>query len=358
MRILLIADDLELGGVSTVVVNLAGELVARGYEVGVMASDTGALWDELPATCARHYSPSRFSIFAFPRALRRAVADGGYTVVHAHQRGVALWAKIALRGLGVPIVEHVHNQFRANALSALSFRGDRLIACGSAVERMLVDEFGRRADRVDLVLNGVPEVGAIDSDRRPGAGEGFHILGVGRLSEQKDPERFVRVISELRPLLPHGSLRATWVGDGPLRADVERLIDDHDLSGVVALTGARDDIPEQLAAADLLLLTSRREGLPLVILEALRAGRGVVTPSVGSCADAVRNGVDGRLYAPDLSDAALAALLAEDLMNARAAEWGPAARESFLARFTLTAMTDGVVTTYRKAARHQPHPVD
>ena len=140
MGVLLVTDALEPGGLERVVVELAAGLAEAGHAVGVHAAAGGGLWDRLPETVVRHPldgTPTAGSI----RALLRS---GRYAVVHAHQRKVSMLARIAATGLGVPVVEHVHNVFRPSPIARLlSFRAPMLIACGTAVRTMLIDGFGR-----------------------------------------------------------------------------------------------------------------------------------------------------------------------------------------------------------------------
>jgi glycosyltransferase involved in cell wall biosynthesis len=109
------------------------------------------------------------------------------------------------------------------------------------------------------------------------------ILGVFRLSPEKRPLDFVRIIAVLRKKYP--SLRAVICGDGPMRGEVQRLMRRLKLETVIFLPGFVTDIPVWLRSADLLLHTSSSESLPTVLLEAQAAGLPVVctdTPGGGS----------------------------------------------------------------------------
>lgn len=356
--VLLVTDALEPGGLERVVVDLAAGLAADGRAVGVHAALGGAFWNELPPTVTRHPSPGTPTV----RSIRRLLGTGGYDVLHAHQRKVALRANAAAAGLGVPVVEHVHNVFPTTPLGRLlSFRSPLLVACGSAVQAMLEDDFRRSPDRIRLVPNGVRDlaggpVPALPSAVWPGT---LRLVGVGRLTEQKDPLRFVRLIAALRPLLEGTDLRAVWVGGGPLLATVEQEVERLGLTDVVALVGQQRDVHRYLGDADALLLTSRWEGLPLVALEALAMGRGLLLPDVGSCADAVGAGAVGQLYDPTLPDELLAAEFADLLTPERLLDWSVAARLRFEARFTFARVLEQVAAAYDDAlgvTRSAPGP--
>ena len=98
------------------------------------------------------------------------------------------------------------------------------------------------------------------------------IVGIGRLAKQKDQATLLDALALLR----HRDWRLTLVGDGPLRGDLERQAARLGIAARVTFTGYTDPLPH-LIAADLLVLSSRWEGLPAVALEALASGLPVVT---------------------------------------------------------------------------------
>lgn len=356
MRVLHLNDEMDHGGLQTVLVSLCRALVDREVTVGVMAASGGPQWANLPPEVRRFPTSSlrttvgRLRLLA---ALRRSVRTHSWHVVHVHQRGVALCARVALLGTGVPVVEHVHNSFRAGWVARLlSFRGHHLIACGSAVGRMLERDFGRRPDRITIVENGVDDLGrdrdlTLPCTDRPVP----KIVGIGRLHEQKDPLRFVEIIRQLNR--DDLVVEAEWVGDGPLRSAVEADLEADPVRGL-HLAGQSNDVPGRLVDADLLLLTSRWEGLPLVALEASSLGRGLVLPAVGSCADVAVPDVNGLLLPPDEPPAATAARLRAVLNAETLAAWGKASRDQYLQASTTSQMTDEVIGIYALVRRLPP----
>jgi glycosyltransferase involved in cell wall biosynthesis len=113
---------------------------------------------------------------------------------------------------------------------------------------------------------------------------------IARFVPQKDHRLLIEALTGL-----DGDWRLLLVGDGPLRAGVEEAISIAGLRGRVECLGDRSDVAGLLAAADLCVLATRWEGLPLCILEAMRAALPVVATDVGGMSEAVTDGVTGYL---------------------------------------------------------------
>ena len=126
--------------------------------------------------------------------------------------------------------------------------------------------------------------------------EAFLWLTVGRLEPQKDHESLLRAAAGLRE--QHSYLRVALAGDGPLRDSLQRLSRRMALEDVVCWLGVRTDVPDLLAASDAFVLSSRWEGSPNALLEALAAALPVVATDVGGVRDLVEDGRSGYLVPP------------------------------------------------------------
>lgn len=360
-RILLVADDLQTGGVARVVLNLATALTESGRPVGLAAGPGGGMWNQVPTGCEIHPFPDGKGVIPFIKriiALRSHVKTGRYDLIHAHQRGVALAARIATTGTPTTVIEHVHSIGPPRRIGRfVSFRGHVLVACGTAVAEMLTRDYGRRESRVTVVLNGIRDSGASSPRSMSSIVERpLRVIGAGRLSEEKDPSRFVRVIAALARVMPDGSVQATWYGDGPLRDQTESLITELGLTSILTLPGHREDLAFEYQHADLLLLTSHWEGLPLVALESLAAGCAIALPDVGSCRDAFGSEHVGFLYSTDTPDDELARLIRDELNPAQLATTAIHARARYLAAFTLERMVASMFDVYAAAWSPKSRP--
>lgn len=188
------------------------------------------------------------------------------------------------------------------------------LAVGTGAAREVERLCGLPAGRVRPVPNAVPPVGAdVVAVPRP-AGPGLVVGAVARLDRQKGLDVLLRAVA------PIAGARVVLVGDGPERGALEALAAQLGLAGRLTITGWREDARTHLPSFDVVAMPSRREGLPLVLLEALTAGRAVVATDVGSVTDVVVDGRTGLLVPVDDVAAltgALQALAADPALRER-----------------------------------------
>ncbi|MGI5237697.1 glycosyltransferase family 4 protein [Dactylosporangium sp. CA-139066] len=321
------------GGIGRHVGMLAEGLVARGHEVSVHGpAATGEQFGfaakgarfvpvEIPA------SPQPGDVLAV-RALRRSVR--GADVIHAHSLRAGLVAALA-RPAGTPLVVTWHNLVLANGLRArlyhpLERRVARAADVTLAVSGDLADrarELGARDVRLAKVPAPVPRPVGRDRDavrEELGAEAGQPlVLAVGRLHPQKGFETLVSAAARWRDREPEPFVAIA--GSGPSYMSLaQRISVEH---APVHLLGYRDDVPDLLAAADLVVATSVWEGQPLFVQETLAAGVPLVSTAVGGVPDVV--GDAARLVAPhdvDAVDDAVVALLDDPAARAELGRQG------------------------------------
>jgi glycosyltransferase involved in cell wall biosynthesis len=164
----------------------------------------------------------------------------------------------------------------------------------------------------------------------------FVALLAANLRPEKHAVRFVRAVARAAQIEPRvrGIVAGAGAELGAVVAEVQRS------HGTVQALGRRDDVPALLAAADVVCLSSAFEAMPVVLVEAMAAGKPIIATRVGGVVDLVSDGLSGVLVPPADEGAFAAAVvdLARDPGRARAL--GRAAHKVFLERFTLDRMVE------------------
>jgi len=178
------------------------------------------------------------------------------------------------------------------------------------------------------------------------------VLLVGRLHPQKDIPNLLEAAARLRPA--HPDLVVAIAGGGPQRAALEGRVRSHGLDSTVQFLGQRSDVPDLMAAADVVVMCSIWEGHGLVVGEALSLGRPLVATAVGPVADLVMDGVTGRLVPPADPPALAAAIgdLLDDPLAAR--RMGQAGAERMQTTMSPDALVDQVAEVYRRLLEAKP----
>ena len=292
------------------------------------------------------------------RCGRCAASSAASALVHAHGLTAGWIASLAVRVRRhrPAVVVTVHNlvldETAGRAVKVLRVferqvfrRADGLIAVSPEVGGY-VHEYTTRPVRVIRPLGPAPEARRPRDEVRQalGARDGQPlVVCVARLHPQKG---LSTLIEAARLLTVRGlALRVAIVGEGPLASELERQIRRSGLDSTVTLAGPSDNAPDELAAADLVVIPSVWESGPLVLAEALLLGRPVVATPVGLVPEVVRDGESGRIVpvgdARALADA-VAELLADPVRAAKMAEAGRASVQRVLAADALIEATEAL----------------
>lgn len=311
MRILHVIESLDFGGAEKVTVSLANGM-AETHDVTVCClKRVGALGNQLDrrvrVVCLDKRDGNDYRL---PWRLARLIREHGHDVVHTHNWAVFLEGGFAGRLAGVRTLLHtVHGPYpeypstpRArlklslrHALERrLARRFRRIVTVSDAIRGYITKDIRIPADRLVTVHNGIPAIGGY-APRPERATVTF--MTVGRLAPIKNHVMMLRAFRELATTDPR--VRLVIVGDGPERPAIEDFVREHRLADRVTLPGFRDDIAALLPEADVLLLTSRYEGISIALLEAMRAGLPAIGTAVGGIPETIRDDRTGLLVAPD-----------------------------------------------------------
>src|SRR6185312_9533424 len=171
----------------------------------------------------------------------------------------------------------------------------------------------------------------------------------GRLAEQKRVDDLLKALDLVQHVQP--DVRTLIAGEGPLRERLEETASAYRLDGRVRFLGHREDVPRLLAASDMLVLPSSYEGLPNVVLGAMRFRKPVVATAAPGTTEVVVDGETGLLV--PIGDQIQLARAIRDLARdpAQARRLGEAGRVRVEAQFTAAAMVDHFAELYEQLAR-------
>ena len=376
MRVILTGVAIEGGGAEQVIQDLASGLVAAGHQVTLaFLEGTEQSVPSLEAQgicCLRLLQRQRFAesaladftpgcVFRFAGLFRRLRPD----VIHSHIPRPTLWVSLAKRltGRSIPLVytEHsiqeIYPSWARWLYRLILPRVDHVVAVSEAAERSFLARWGWSSDRVGTIWNGI-DVERMAPTSEPSATRrrlavepsAPFVLNVARTIPAKAQEILVQAMARVHETCPDA--RCLIAGTAEHGSETAKLVADtiHGLSAgsYVQMLGDRSDIPDLLAASDVFVLSSRQEGFPITILEAMAAGKPVVATDVGGCAEAVVHGETGLIVPPEDPDALANAILQLLQNPEQARRMGEAGRKRVEGHFTVGAMVRKHIELYER----------
>lgn len=379
VRVLHIITRLVVGGAQENTLLTVARLDRARYDVtlasGPATGPEGSLEERIPddiqfvriPELIRQLHPIKDAV-----ALARLVAlmrRGRFHIVHTHTTKAGLVGRIAARLAGVPIVIHTphghafHDYLSRGWSEALKVverwlaRWTNAIICLTPGERDDHLRFGvAPADKFEIIHSGVDlsryagaKVEAETKRRELNLPSSGPLVGcVARLVPVKGVQYLLEAAPMIRALVPEATV--VFVGDGPLRPEMERRAADLSLNGGVAFLGLRDDVADLMPLFAVVVLPSLNEGMGRAAVEAMAAGRPVVGTRVSGIQDVIAHEVSGLLVPP--ADAreiagAVARLLREPALGIRLTTTARAE----LHQYSVEAMMGRIERLYASLAR-------
>lgn len=361
VRVMHVVHSFGVGGLENVIVQLINRLPPARFEHVVLALSTVSDFRQRIVrpdvrVIALHKPPGH-AVPLYPR-LYRLLRELRPHVLHTCN--LAALEVVPLAWLArVPLRVHAEHGWDIHDPQGCNPRYQRLrrlyrpfVSHYVAVSRDLDDYLGRAvgvpARRRSLIANGVDTDTFAPAQGAPRAVPGcpfeprrHWLVGtVGRLQTVKNQPLLARAFVQALHNQPamRDAARLVIVGEGPLRAEVERVLDEAGMGDLAWLPGARDDVAELLRSLDLFVLPSQAEGTSCTLQEAMASGLPVVATAVGGTPDLVQEGVTGHLVPPDDEQALAAAIVRAFDDRGAAFRQGKAGRECALRCFAIGAM--------------------
>lgn len=348
------------GGAETHAIDLIKGLAAKGHSIVLVTGkiDEGCRGGPSEGVAAHFELPFQtvnpFDKLKIYRRLAEIAAEHRIEIVHAHHQTGAYLADQLWRRKHIPYVVTVHGPWHSAPFKKANYKAfHRLIAVSDSLQRLLITRFRVPHDRIRTIRNGVDarRFEGISSNEAArfrsafGVGADEIVLSmIGRIAKAKG---HFDLLNALKLLPPDLRYRCLIVGEGNERTRLERCAESLGLSQKVTFCGYQSNIPVVLAATDIMLLPSHREGLPLSIVEAMLSKVPVIAASVGGVPEIITHGRDGLLF--QAGDTATLAALIRQLVGDTSLrqQLAQAGRRTASKRFLAGTMIDETEAYYQ-----------
>lgn len=356
-RVAYVITNTEIGGAQSHVADLLRAMRGR-IDATLLAGGDGPLFAAARASGARivplpllDNAMSPLKAVATLRQLMAGLREAAPDLIHVHSAKAGALGRLAARLLGIPVVYTVHGFAFKPAAPLVRRVASRLaewclaplttrLICVADSERLLAAGLPLPASRVSVIHNGIP-----DTDCRAQPGNPLkRIVMVARFAAPKRPDTVIRAFA--RAGLDHCEL--VIAGDGPTRDAMQQLAGQL-APGRVQFPGNVTDIPALLAASQLFVLASDHEGLPVSVLEAMRAGLPVVASDLPGIREQFRDTSAAVLVAGNDEAVMADALVTLACDPARRMAMGQAARARWAQAFDIDTMANATWKIYQQA---------
>jgi lipopolysaccharide/colanic/teichoic acid biosynthesis glycosyltransferase len=323
MKLLHIVGESKFGGGSVIIVELARMARDRGWDVDVLTTDPAmtevldchgigvvpldAIWREI-----RPLQDLK-GLWRLYRFLR----ENRYTAVHTHTSKGGFVGRLAAWMAGVPVIVHTVHGFafheQSSPLAVRVYAAMERAAAHWCHRIVTVSEFHRRwglslgigsEQQMVAIPNGISpdrvtqKAGREATRAAMGVSTGdYVIVSIGRLATGKGLEDLLESVAAAHKEV-NTPIQVWLPGTGPLRPLLEEIANKPELAGIVRFLGFREDIGDLLAASDLVVLPSLREGLSIALLEAMAAEKPAIATTIGSNREVTREGEAAYLIPP------------------------------------------------------------
>jgi glycosyltransferase involved in cell wall biosynthesis len=366
LRIAIMLESDGPGGAETMVLRLSEELRRRGHFILPVCRAHGNGW------LGGQFRQAGFPLEVYqlnspidPGCVRRLIGlfrQYRIDTLHSHEFTTSVYGALAARILGLPHVVTMHggltvcNALRRRVALRWAMRSsDHTVVVSNATRRQFAKDLGLPESLLTVVPNGVPvrlgDAAAVRKELGVGADDCV-LLAVGNLESHKGH----RVLLEALALLDRRGLRAPWklvIAGGRGGPELRPLLDyvkEAGLDDRVRIILNRNDIPDLLALADVFVMPSLWEGLPMALLEAMLAEKAIVASATAGIPEAITPGREGLLVPP--GDVAALADALRDLMTdpRRRGELGACALLRASDNFTVQVMAERYERLYSRSS--------
>lgn len=294
LRVLHVFAEMNRGGAETMIMNLYRSINRSElqFDFVVHTKNKCAFDDEIRLLGGKIYYVPAYSgknHFEYIKAWENFLKEHPeYKVIHGHVRSTASIYLKKAKKYGLTTIAHSHNTSSGSGFSSIAknilqyqirYIADYLFACSQNAGTWLFGEKACKNDNFFILNNAIDAKRFVlnkdvrDKKRKELQLEDFFVVGhIGRFHPQKNHAFIIDIFKELTEKNSKMKMKLLLVGDGTLRKEIEKKVNNLGLSDKVIFTGVRPDIPELLQAMDVFLFPSLFEGLPVTLIEAQASG--------------------------------------------------------------------------------------
>lgn len=334
-KIIILMDSSQLGGIESHVYHLARALHSSGWEAEIWFYCRYDDCHPLPPRLDHEKLPYRFLDGSF-RSLYRTLEQASPLLLHTHGYKGGLLGRICAKTLNIPVVSTFHNGDPGEGIVRLYTFLDRLTSRYS-LNIAVSEEIARRFRQPPKCINNFIDIPEL-LDRH-----GKAIAFAGRLSHEKGPDLFLQLAKHQ----PHTKFRI--YGTGPMEQDLTGQN-----PGNVRFMGQVSGMNDQWHKIDLLCITSRHEGLPMVALEAMANGVPVISFELGALPQLIEQGVNGWITPKgDIQSMSSLIELWQSLPDSVQEQIRKSCINTITKDYSYKAVLPQVLEVYRKACREK-----
>ena len=361
MKILYLANHLNTGGITRYLLSLSAGLKKRGHDIYIASGSgelegeflrQGAICFRMPLTTKCEFAPTVFISFF---KLLPLVKIYNIDIIHCNTRVSQVVGCLLSKYSSRPYVSTCHGFFKARRLSRRIFPcwGDKVIAISGQVRDHLLNDFKVDEKNITVINHGIDincftshnREQALSARKRFGLPDEVNVVGIiARLSDVKGHIYLIQAMPDI--LRRHPDTLLWIIGDGKMKKELTELVDKLKIKDKVVFTPEARDTASALAAMDIFVMPSLKEGLGLAAMEAMAAGLAVVGSNVGGIKTLIQDGENG-LLVPAADSVELAGKISSLLANrALAGRLGENARATIAAKFPYESMITDTERVY------------
>lgn len=365
LKVLFIITKSEIGGAQTHLMEVVRYMHHAGHDVLVVTGTTGWLTNELATIgvdykilpdLVREINPAKD--IKTINSICHILEDKQPDIIHCHSSKAGIVGRIAGAIKNIPAVFTAHGWAFTSGVSPakrviyaaiehMMLVITRKVICVSEFDRQLAKIwFLHNYNKIVTIHNGIVDK-SFNSNIVREYSLPLKLVSIARFSRQKNNMELIRAVEQINKLYS-GSLQLNMVGDGPLLSEAQAYVTSHKLENDVHFLGSRTDVDDILNQNDIFCLISNYEGLPISIIEAMRAGMPIIASDVGGVNELVQDEVNGFLI-PRGNISELVKKLEYILHNRELIKFmGAASREIYEKEYTAVQMNQKIHMVYNE----------